>query len=803
MSRYLCIHGHFYQPPRENPWLEEIEQQDSAYPYHDWNERVSAECYAPNAAAQLLDSEQRIVQIVNNYESISFNFGATLLSWMEHHDRGTYQAILEADVSSQKRFGGHGSAIAQVYNHMILPLASPRDRRTQVRWGIVDFQHRFRRMPEGMWLAETAVDLASLEALAAEGIQFTILAPRQCKAVRKRGEKTWMDVSGGRVDPSHPYFIKLPSGNIIAVFFYDGPISQAVAFEGLLHRGENFAHRLIQAFSDRRQGAQLAHIATDGETYGHHHRGGEMALAHALKYIEEKKLAELTNYGQFLEKFPPEYEAKIAELSSWSCVHGVERWRSDCGCRTGGQPGWSQAWRGPLRDALDWLRDELARRYEDRAARLLRDPWAVRDDYIDVILERIPGNVEAFLVRHAIRPLQPLESQTCLKLLEMQRCTLLMYTSCGWFFDELSGLEPVQVLQYASRAVQLCEEIFGDDLEPELLRRLEKARSNLEEHRDGRNIYEKMVRPAKVTLGKVAAHYAMTSLFEKYTETSQVYSYKVHRNAQRHFEAGSARIVIGEVDVSAIITGERSSFSYGVIHVGDHNPRCGVSEQIGNHEALSTEMVQYAQTVDLPAIFRLLDRTFGSLSYSIQALFRDEQRRLLSMLLGPIVSQTERSFLDSYERNRTLLRFLAEMKLPLPVSFQALATVALNAQLRKEFSSTVVDSTRIRTLLIESKSLQITMDVPALEQAARDALNRQVARLKQTPEELSELEQMEMLTKVVKSLPFPVSLREAQNVIHDLSEHHLQSQRRGPKNALAVAWIRGFEALGEALGIRI
>lgn len=656
MSRYLCIHGHFYQPPRENPWLEEIEQQDSAYPYHDWNERISAECYAPNAAARVLDSDQRIVRIVNNYERISFNFGPTLLSWMETHDRGTYEAIRSADEASQRRFGGHGSALAQAYNHIILPLASPRDQRTQIRWGIADFRRRFRRAPEGMWLAETAADVASLEALAAEGIRFTILAPRQCKGVRKRGEVAWVDASGGRVDPSRPYLVPLPSGRSIAVFFYDGPVSQAVAFEGLLHRGENFAHRLLNAFSEGRLGPQLAHIATDGETYGHHHRGGEMALAHALAYIEDRKLATLTNYGHYLELFPPTHEAQIFEPSSWSCAHGVERWRSDCGCRTGGLPGWTQAWRGPLRAALDWLRDELARRFEERGARLLRDPWAVRDDYIEVILDRSPAAVDAFLERHATRPLQPAERTTCIKLLEMQRCSLLMYTSCGWFFDELSGLEPVQILQYASRAAQLCDEVFGDDLEPELLRLLERARSNVPEHRDGRLIHETMVRPARVTLGKVAAHYAMTSLFERFHETSRVYAYEVHRKAQRRLEAGTAQIVLGEVEVHACITGERASFSYGVIHVGDHNPRCGVSDQVGNHEALAADLERHVAASDLPAIFRALDRNFGSLSYSLQALFRDEQRRLLAMLLGPTIDQTERTFQDSYDRNRTLLR---------------------------------------------------------------------------------------------------------------------------------------------------
>src|SRR4051812_11179720 len=278
-SRHICIHGHFYQPPRENPWLEAVETQDSASPYHDWNERITAECYGPNASARILDENDRILKIVNNYASISFNFGPTLLSWLESRSPDTYAAIIDADRISRARFSGHGSALAQAYNHIILPLANARDKRTQVRWGLCDFEWRFGRKPEGMWLPETAVDVDSLEALAAEGIAFTILEPHQAKRVRKIGEKAWSETG---MDPTMPYRCTLPSGRTIAIFFYDGPISRAVAFENLLARGENLAHRVIGAFADTRKHAQVVNIATDGETYGHHHRYGDMALAYAL-----------------------------------------------------------------------------------------------------------------------------------------------------------------------------------------------------------------------------------------------------------------------------------------------------------------------------------------------------------------------------------------------------------------------------------------------------------------------------------------------------------------------------------------
>ncbi len=409
--KYICIHGHFYQPPRENPYLEAIELQDSAYPYHDWNERITAECYAPNAASRILDAENRIVKVLNNYAHISFNFGPTLLSWMKEQTPRVYAEILEADKRSGERFSGHGSAIAQGYNHMILPLANRRDKVTQVKWGIKDFESRFGRRPEGMWLPETAVDTETLEVLAENGIHFTILAPRQAKRVRSKQSSRYHDVSGGRIDPAHAYIVRLPSRKRINVFFYDGPISQAVAFEGLLSDGKRFADRLMSGFSDTREGPQLVHIATDGESYGHHHRFGEMALSYALEEIQKNDLAKLTNYGEFLEKHPAEDFAEVVDNSSWSCVHGVERWRSDCGCNSGGND-WNQQWRAPLRAALDWLRDRLAPIFESGLQPFFKDPWAGRDDYIRVILDRSEESRAAFFADHSVAPAREQKSRS-------------------------------------------------------------------------------------------------------------------------------------------------------------------------------------------------------------------------------------------------------------------------------------------------------------------------------------------------------------------------------------------------------
>ncbi|MCB0636913.1 MAG: DUF3536 domain-containing protein, partial [Lewinella sp.] len=442
-KKYCCIHGHFYQPPRENAWLETIEVQDSAAPYHDWNERINFECYAPNAKARILDDEGYIIGIENNYADISFNFGPTLLSWMEKADPATYEAIIAADKIGQERYG-HGGAIAQVYSHLIMPLANERDKRTQVAWGLRDFERRFGRPATGIWLAETAVDTDTLEILVDFGLAYTILAPRQAKAVKAPGAKEWTELAPGTVDPRRPYLCRLPSGRSISLFFYDGHVSQAVAFEGLLNDGRLLADRLVGTLDESGE-VQLGHIATDGESYGHHHPKGEMALAGCLRHLREHEGVTLTNYAAFLEEHPPKWEARIYDNSSWSCVHGVERWRSDCGCNSGGHMGWNQAWRGPLRAALDWLRDELVPIFTERTAPFLVDPWKGRDAYIDVILDRSGDALATFLDHQVKNPLSDDECTTLLRLLEMQRHAVLMYTSCGWFFDEISGLETNQI----------------------------------------------------------------------------------------------------------------------------------------------------------------------------------------------------------------------------------------------------------------------------------------------------------------------------------------------------------------------
>ncbi len=529
-GRYLVIHGHFYQPPRENPWILAIEPQDSAAPYANWNLRINRECYAPNSRARLLGTDGLIRRVINNYERLSFNFGPTLLSWLEKADSDTYHQLIAADRRAAEAHDGHGPALAQVYNHIIMPLANPRDRLTQIRWGLIDFETRFGRRPEGQWLAETAADLETLKMLAGEGVKFTILSQGQAAAVRplaaaKRGDDTpWCDVTGGRIDPREPYRVVWGPGpdDGLDVFFYDGPVSRAIAFEKLLRDGSTLLGRVEQAFGEPLAGGgpRLVNLATDGESYGHHFAFGDMALAWLFDHLEtqagEAEAIRLTNYGQYLALFPPTKEVRIIDNTSWSCVHGVERWRSDCGCNTGGGNGhWNQKWRRPLREGFDWLRDRLAEIFERRGRELLTDPWAARDDYIRVVIaDYRPEALDEFFRAHRARELDGAEISRALALLESQLMGLYMFTSCGWFFDEISGLEPVQNLRYSLRAIELAQPFAETDLTRGLENFLETIVPNDPEYATGLEVWRKMVVPDSLDRRTLAAHWAASTLLD-------------------------------------------------------------------------------------------------------------------------------------------------------------------------------------------------------------------------------------------------------------------------------------------------
>jgi alpha-amylase/alpha-mannosidase (GH57 family) len=807
MDRYLCIHGHFYQPPRENPWLEAIELQDSAYPYHDWNQRITAECYAPNGASRILDADDRIRQIVNNYSKISFNVGPTLLAWMEQECPDVYGAILAADEESQRRFSGHGSAMAQAYNHMILPLANARDQRTQVLWGIRDFEHRFRRKPEGLWLPETAVDLETLDILAEMGIRFTVLSPYQASKVRLIGGRAWKDVSGGRIDPSMAYRISLPSHRALALFFYDGPIAKAVAFEDLLMRGENLAQRLCEAFSDARTCPQLVHIATDGETYGHHRRHADMALAYALHHIEANKLARLTNYSEFLDRHPPTQEVRTIENSSWSCVHGVERWKADCGCNSGSHSGWNQNWRAPLRQALDWLRDKLAERFEEAGCEVFRDPWQARDAYIDVILDRSPENVSRFLETYANRRLQPAERVRALKLLELQRHAMLMYTSCGWFFDDVSGIETVQVIQYAGRALQLGQDLFGNGHERGFLPLLERAKSNLPEHRDGRSIYEKFVKPAMVNLEKVGAHYAISSLFEEYPPKSRIYSYEVDREDFQVVQEGKTRLALGRAKITSRITGESTTLSFGALHLGDQNVSGGVREYRGAeaYSSLVAEVREIVHRGEIPELVRAVDRNFGTGTYSLRLLFQDEQRKIVGLILDKALAEAASLYRNFYSQYSTLARFITDLGIPLPARFQMAIDFTLHEDLLAALSVDERDASQVQAILEQVSRTGILLDNVTLEFALRKTIERAAEAFGRHPDQRPLLERFDKVANLGPLLPFQVNLWAAQNAYHKARETRFEPVQAWANGGDSEAreWVLTMNALGTKLGFYI
>jgi alpha-amylase/alpha-mannosidase (GH57 family) len=807
MERYICIHGHFYQPPRENPWLEVIEQQDGAHPYHDWNERITAECYAPNSTSRILDQQGLIEKIVNNYARISFNFGPTLLNWLEVNDPEVYGAIVEADRQSQQRYSGHGSALAQAYNHMILPLANRRDKYTQVLWGIRDFQYRFGREPEGMWLPETAVDLESLEILAELGIRFTILAPRQAMRVRHLHGGEWEDVGRERIDPTMAYTLRLPSGRTIVIFFYDGPMSRAVAFERVLKDGEAFAGRLLDGFSDERDRPQLIHIATDGETYGHHYRFGDMALAFALHYIETKNLARLTNYGEYLALHPPTHEVEIFENSSWSCSHGVDRWRNDCGCNSGGHPEWNQEWRVSLRESLDWLRDAVATDFENKAHELLHDPWSARNDYIQVVLDRSSAVIDEFLTKHARRSLSDPDTVTVLKLLELQRHAMLMYTSCGWFFDDLSGIETVQVMSYAARCLQLSQEIFGNSLESDFLEIVGQAKSNRTKLGDGRQIYEQLVKPLVFDLAKVGVHYGAGALFNDYPEQAKVYCYTAEKHDHQSYETGTARLILGKTRITSDITRESSLFSYVVLHLGNHNLTVGVKEcsDQDSCEEATKELTAAFTGADLTQTIRVLDKRFPGSTYNLKSLFPDEQRKILELVLQMPLEEAEAAYRQLYEHHGPLLRFLKEASGPPPKALYTAAEFVLNEDLQRAFESEELNLDHIEHLLREARLEGISLETTSLEFSLRKTLGRLAEQLAAHPSDLALLRRLEEATTLVGRLPFQVGVWKVQNICYAMLQTiYGEYQARAEQgHEEARSWLRHFNTIAQNLSVRV
>ena len=704
---YITIHGHYYQPPRENPYLNAIEKQPSAQPYHNWNERIHHECYRPNAFARILNDRQQVVGIVNNFEYLSFNIGPTLMSWLKKYDLEVYQRILEGDRKSQKRLNGHGNAIAQVYNHIILPLANKRDKYTQIRWGKADFRTHFGRNPEGMWLAETAVDYPTVEALIDEEIRFIILAPTQaqrCRPIPTQDnlDPEWYEVGESQIDPTRPYRCFIEDGRYLDIFFYDGPISGDMGFSDALNSADNLAQRLSQAVRDDRDTAQLVSVATDGETFGHHKGGTEKCLAYAFTTVFTERNWTVTNYAHYLSLNPPTWEVVLKPATAWSCAHGVERWRDDCGCGGGGL--WTQKWRKPLRDSLDWLRDRLATVYDEVGSKLFNDPWLARDEYVRVVgtinddwQERslkettIPRKrllIQQFLEEHEAHPLTSEEQIDALRLLEMQRHCLLMYTSCGWFFDEISRPEGVQILRYASRAIELAAEIGGIHYQSEFIERLSKAPSNVPHIGNGAEIYRRSVIPSQVSLEQVAAHYAISSLFNHYASTEKIYCYTIEQLDYQKQHIGTMSLAVGQVKLTHEITWEQQNFTFAMLHLGGWDFHCCIKPFLSRlkYTEIKKELFGVFKQASAAGNILAMNRLLGDRCFNLQHLFPEERHHVMSKLTESTEKRLNQLYNQVYRENYSIILAFQRENLAIPQELQVAAQIALSHRVREVIS---------------------------------------------------------------------------------------------------------------------
>ena len=804
---YVAVHGHFYQPPRENPYLDAIERQPSASPYHDWNERIHHECYRPNAFARVLNDRGEVVGIINNYEYLSFNIGATLMSWLERYDVEVYQRILEADRKSCDRLNGHGNAIAQVYNHIIMPLANQRDKYTQIRWGKEDFRSRFGRDPEGMWLAETAVDYPTLEALVKEGIRFIILAPSQaerCRTLPAHDQPVteWHEVGGSQIDTTRPYRCFLPGGNpnhdYIDIFFYDGPISRDMGFSDALYNSHHLAGRIGQAVRGDHRPSQLISVATDGETFGHHKGGTEKTLAYA--FVEEFPRHEwtVTNFAHYLSLNPSRWEVQLKPVTAWSCAHGVARWQDNCGC--GGEGGvWHQKWRRPLRNALDWLRDQLIKVYEETGRQFFRDPWQARDEYIQVMRDRSPANVSRFLSRHQNHKLVASEQVDALRLLEMQRHALLMYTSCGWFFEELSRPEGTQILRYASRALELAGDVAGVQLEKGFLKRLTQAPSNVDLFKHGCEVYRQLVVTAQISFKQVAAQYAITSLFGHKSEftienaeggshsscfvrhpsVKHLYCYTVHQLDYQLQRMGALTVAVGQLRLVSEITWESQHLVFAVFHLGGWDFHCCIQPFAGRrtYSQMKDKLFEALQQASAAQIILAMTQLFGEQSFSLQNLFAEERHRLMRLLSHETLTRLDQLYTQVYRDNYGVLMAFHRDELAVPQELQVAAEIALGHRclslvrsLCEEVGEPQISLhhlAELEAIATEAKHLHCRLNIPEGKQTLEQLILRSLWQLLHDSNPATseaDIQRLERIIEVGRCLNLGLSLNRAQEL---------------------------------------
>ena len=814
-EKFLTIHGHFYQPPRENPWLEAIELQDSALPFHDWNERICKECYNPNSVSRIVDNKNRILDIVNNYEYMSFNFGPTLLSWLEEYAPLTYERIIKADIESLTNHNGHGNALAQVYNHIIMPLANYHDKDTQVKWGIRDFEYRFGRKPEGMWLAETAVDDETLKVLVDNGIKFTVLSPYQALKMKKSTAKEWQDVSWGNIDParSYKYTLKCDPTKSIDLFFYDGAISRSVAFDELLTDGNKFIKRLKEGVSEDRDYPQLINIATDGESYGHHTKFGDMALSYVLKIKAEDEGFKITNYAEYLDKYRSDYDVDIKQASSWSCFHGVGRWKEDCGCSTGGHPGWNQKWREHLRNALDYLRDRLAEVFEQEGPNYFnKDVWDVRNAYIDVILDRTHSKIKAFQKEHFKSDLTEEEKVKGMELLEMQRQSLLMFTSCGWFFSEISGIETVQIMKYAARALQLVSGFTSENYEEKFLSVLSRAKSNIEEFGTGKDIYERFVKPSVVTSKQIACLWAVSSLYQEFEDEEDVYCYNVKRNDYKRVSKGNSNFIVGNIEIRSRVTLQKSNLVFALMQYAGGDFHCAIKEFSNNHEYqdLKVSLIKTFMVSPMTEIIRALDEKFGKEYFTLKDIFIEERKKILQILLKDTLTKFADTYREMYDLGKGSIYHMQNLGLEIPNEFKISAGYALSKRFNDllENSDGFVEENIIQQIVdinYEAKKMNIEIDK---SQTNNNFSKRIIVNLKRLTKsfEIQQANAIMELFEIIEKLDLQIDIAEAQNIYYNRIYHRIgdiigkDSTKTTEKE---LRFIHTLLAIGEHLNINV
>jgi alpha-amylase/alpha-mannosidase (GH57 family) len=760
----LVVHGHFYQPPRENPWTEKIERQAGAHPHHDWNERIYCESYRPNAYARIADGAGRIESIVNSYELLSFDFGPTLLSWLERSHPVLLTRLQEADRRSLRTRGGHGNAIAQAYGHAILPLCNARDLRTQIRWGMADFRHRFHRDPESLWLPETAVNDEVVAALIDEGIRYIVLSPYQAHRIRRLGGGEWTAPKPGEIDTRTAYscFHRDGSGRSLVVFFYQGSIAHSIAFEGILHSSRALIDRCLQP---QAAPGQIVNVATDGETYGHHYRYGDRCIAHALADEAAARGFWITNYGEYLEQHPPSFEVELqrgpqGEGTSWSCAHGVGRWRRDCGCHTGGQDGWNQAWRGPLRDALDFLRDHAARQFESTRSSYFKDPWEARDAYVGLILDRTRSRRE-FLRHLAPRELQDRDRERALSFLELQRNALLMYTSCGWFFSDVSGLETQQILGYAARVISLFGELDLGSVREPFLEILSGARSNILGMGNGADVYRRLSEVMPASPARVAAHLSMTGLVEADDAPAECAGYRCQKRNARRQQHGRLTVSTGRLTLESIATGQTLDFAALAIHLGEMDFYAGIKPYPGDEPFAASihRLWSRFSCSSLPSILRVAQEEFGGHEFGLEHVLPDARQKIISSVFGSLLERLSQEYGRLYEHNQRTLEALRVSGFELPPELRSVAEYSLGQQFDEE----------IRRQAGRSDPAAYQKAVDVSQEAARRGYRIDRSRAERIFDE--------MITQAVQSAVGDPSPRHAQSALslHQLSRNLLLS----------------------------